>query len=107
MINCFLRNSNKDSFLNELDKVKDGFKKGELESLRIQLESFISYNRNNILPFKTQEEANWNHPIDFATAMKLFILKVRTIDTAAEMRDQINATKSLDKHYTGNTHFAM
>jgi hypothetical protein len=77
--------------MNELDKVRDSYERGDLESLRIQLESFISYNKDNILQFKIQEELNWNRPLDLATAMKLFILKVRTIDTEAEMRDQIIA----------------
>lgn len=77
--------------MNELEKVKVSYEKGELESLRMQLESFISYNKDNILRFKIQEEVNWSRPLDLATALKLFILKVRTIDTEAEMRDQINA----------------
>jgi hypothetical protein len=85
--------------MNELDKVKVSYEKGELESLRMQLESFISYNKDNILQFKTQEELNWNRPLDLATATKLFILKVRTIDTEAEMRDQINA---INMEFGGN-----
>jgi hypothetical protein len=86
--------------MNELEKVKVSYANGELESLRIQLEAFISSNKEKILQFKMQEEQTWKRPLDLATAMKLFILKVRTIDIEAEMQDQIKAiNKEFEMNY--------
>ena len=91
MIMFLVVNLIEDSYMNELDKVKISYSRGELESLRTQLESFISCNKDKILQFKAQEENTWDRPLDMATAIKLFLLKVRTIDTEAEMRDQMKA----------------
>ncbi|NLE02692.1 MAG: hypothetical protein GX640_22735 [Fibrobacter sp.] len=79
--------------MDEIEKVKVSYARGELEPLRQQLENFILTHRAQILQFKNEEEKNWAQELDLATAMKLFILKVRTIDIEAEMRDQIRAIK--------------
>ncbi len=84
--------------MTELERVKESYNNGELESLRMQLEKFISCNKNQILQFKLQEEQLWKCPLDIATAIKLFILKVRTIDIEAEMRDQL---KAIDMEFNG------
>lgn len=76
--------------MDELNKIKSSYANGELEPILKQLEAFINCNKEQILRFKIQEEKNWNRPIDLATATKLFILHVRSIDSRAEMLDQIN-----------------
>ncbi len=75
--------------MDELDKIKSSYSNGELEPILKQLEVFINCHKEQILRFKIQEENNWKRPIDMATAVKLFILHVRSIDSRAEMLDQI------------------
>lgn len=77
-------------FMDELNKIKISYAKGELSPILKQLENFISCNKEQILKFKIQEEKNWDRPLDLSTATKLFILHVRSIDSRAEMLDQIS-----------------
>jgi len=79
--------------MDEIEKVKVSYNRGELEPLRQQLENFIITHKEQIIAFKAEEEKNWEQALDLATAMKLFILKVRTIDIEAEMKDQIRTIK--------------
>jgi hypothetical protein len=90
--------------MEELEKVKLSYASGELDSLRQQLESFIISNKDRILQFKRQEERNWKCSLDLATALKLFILHVRSIDTQSEMSDQIKAiNKEMGSEFRGET----
>lgn len=75
--------------MDELDKIKSSYASGELEPILKQLEVFITCHREQILRFKVQEEMHWKKSLDLATAVKLFILHVRSIDSRAEMLDQI------------------
>lgn len=79
-----------DFHMDELDKVKLSYANGEFEPILKQLEVFIESNKEKILRFKKQEEHNWKRSLDLATATKLFILHVRSIDFNAEMQDQIH-----------------
>lgn len=95
--------------MTELERVKESYINGELDSLRIQLENFISCNKDQIMQFKLQEEKLWKCHLDIATAIKLFILKVRTIDTVAEMQDQmkeinLESDGTFDKETEQNSH---
>lgn len=79
--------------MNELDKIKESYSQGKLDSLKFQLQEFIRNNKNEIIRFKEQEEKLWEKKLDIETALKLFILHVRSINMQAEMRDQIKAIK--------------
>ncbi len=88
------------TFMDELDKIKSSYANGELEPILKQLEVFISCHKEQILSFKIQEESNWKRPLDLATAVKLFILHVRSIDYRAEMLDQIKEiSKTIGDEY--------
>jgi hypothetical protein len=88
------------TFMDELDKIKSSYANGELEPILKQLEVFISCHKEQILSFKIQEESNWKRPLDLATAVKLFILHVRSIDSRAEMLDQIKEiSKTIGDEY--------
>ncbi len=75
--------------MDELEKIKSSYAKGELAPILKQLEVFISCHKEQILSFKIQEESKWKRSLDLATTVKLFILHVRSIDSRAEMLDQI------------------
>lgn len=78
----------------ELDKIKESYLQGKLDSLKLQLQQFIQENKSEILRYKEQEEILWNKKLDIETALKLFILHVRSINMQEEMRDQLNDIKN-------------
>jgi hypothetical protein len=81
--------------MTELDEIKKGYESGYLDPIKSQLEKFIRKHKDDIIKFKQQEENLWKHSMDLAAAVKLFILKIRTIDMHAEMADQVKALETV------------
>ncbi|HLV30440.1 MAG TPA: hypothetical protein VKY57_02600 [Chitinispirillaceae bacterium] len=92
--------------MTELDKIKESYAQGHLDSLKYQLQQFIQNNKNEILRFKAQEEIHWEKELDVETALKLFILHVRSINMQAEMKDQLKAIKE-EGNYRSESHNSM
>jgi hypothetical protein len=80
--------------MTELGKIKASYEKGELDGLKSQLLNFVKTHKAELLRFKAREEELWQQPLDMATAVKLLLLHVRSIDVKAEMHDQIKAMKA-------------
>jgi hypothetical protein len=85
--------------MTELGKIKKSYESGELDSLKSQLVAFVQTQKAEILRFKEHEERLWQRPMDLATATKLLLLHVRSIDTTAEMHDQISEMRKARAGY--------
>jgi hypothetical protein len=75
--------------MREIDKIKEKHSAGELEDIRLQLENFLSQNRDAFWQFREREMKLWQKDINPFVCLKLFILEKKTINFRSEMLSQI------------------
>lgn len=77
--------------MNEVEQVRRQYEKGEFAGIQKDLETFIRRNRGEILRFKEQLRAGRRgRSVDDALAVKLYILKVRSINPRREIEEQLH-----------------
>ncbi len=76
--------------MNELDLIKQKYNRGELDSLKLQIQNFLRKNRDKIAVFQKQQSNIWKRTFSVEDAIKYFILHHKTIDMIAEMREQVH-----------------
>ncbi len=76
--------------MSELDEIKTQYERGELDFIKKDLQHFIIYHKTKILEYKKFLRSRYSdNEIQDDLAIKLFILKERSINPRAEITDQI------------------
>jgi len=74
--------------MSEIDEIRDDYEHGRLDSIKQDLERFILAHRARIQAYqKDQEEKGL--PMADDIAIRFYIIQQRTINPAAEIRDQL------------------
>ena len=74
--------------MSELDDIKANYDAGKLEGLRGDLERFLASHRDRILRFE-EEQAARGLSIPRDSAVKFYILRLRSINPRREIQDQL------------------
>jgi hypothetical protein len=80
--------------MTELEKIMEAFSPQKREAIKQQLGLYLQIHREEILSYRSREQAFWGKDIPLDSAVKMYILSQRTIDVQSEMRDQVTAMKT-------------
>lgn len=73
----------------ELQNIRRRYEAGELDDVRHDLDRFIAAHRELIRRFRAERQRIGNTTIDDELAVKLYIIKQRSINPKAEIEEQI------------------
>lgn len=76
--------------IEELEVMHD---EGNLEYIRSSLENFVFSHRNNIFGYKKILETVYSQEISLDCALRLYILKTRSVNFHMDLRDQLEEIK--------------
>ena len=74
--------------MNELTLIASRYDNGELDYLKDDLFRFLATNKKSIRAYQQQMSARTGKNIDDSTAVKIFLLKVRSVNPIRDMQDQ-------------------
>lgn len=75
--------------MSELDEIRRRYEAGELDGIREDLRRFIGAHREGIAAFQQQRARLGNAPVTDELALKLYIIKQRSINPEREIREQL------------------
>src|SRR5262245_49933004 len=75
--------------MSELDEIREDYDAGRLEDIRSDLSRFIVVHRLQIDAFRKEHEERGGKPLTDEVAIKLYIIRHRTINPAREIQDQL------------------
>ena len=75
--------------MSEIDEIRRKYESGQMEAIRADLERFIRAHRSEILRFRDANVAKKLPPLSDETAVKLFILRHRSINPRREIEEQL------------------
>ncbi|HYF00291.1 MAG TPA: hypothetical protein VEJ18_15320 [Planctomycetota bacterium] len=74
--------------MSELDEIRRKYESGQLDAMRDDLAQFIVAHRSRIAAFRADEEAR-GVPLDDETAVKLYLIHLRSINPRKEIQEQL------------------
>ncbi len=74
--------------MSELDEIREKYEAGRLERLRGDLERFLLAHRSEIAAYRAAERAR-GVELDDAAAVKLFLLRQRTVNPQGDILEQL------------------
>jgi hypothetical protein len=75
--------------MGELDEIRRRYEAGELDAIHEDLRRFIRVHRAAIETFQAQRSRLGNAPMPDELAMKLYVIKQRSINPEREIREQL------------------
>lgn len=75
--------------MGELEDIRRRYEAGELDAIREDLERFIRAHREQIVSFQQMRSRLGNTPLTDELALRLYVIKQRSINPQREIRDQI------------------
>ena len=75
--------------MSEMDEIRHRYEGGELEGIREDLARFIEAHRDLIAAFQKQRAHLGSTPVTDELALKLYIIKQRSINPEREIREQL------------------
>lgn len=75
--------------MSEVDEIRRRYEAGELDGIREDLMRFIEAHREAIASFQQQRAHLGNAPVTDELALKLYIIKQRSINPEREIREQL------------------
>lgn len=75
--------------MSEIDEIRQRYKAGALDSIREDLIGFIEAHRGKIRRFQQQRSRLSDAPVTDELALKLYIIKQRSINPEHEIKDQL------------------
>jgi hypothetical protein len=74
--------------MSELDEIREKYESGKLDSIKEDLERFLDAHRLEIAACRAEQELR-GVPVDLESAVKLFILRHRSINPARDISEQL------------------
>lgn len=74
--------------MSELDEIRRKYESGQLDEMREDLAKFLVAHRTRIAAFRADEEAR-GVPLDDETAVKLYLVHLRSINPRREIQEQL------------------
>ena len=74
--------------MSELDEIRRKYDSGQLDEIREDLAKFLVAHRTRIAAFRVDEEAR-GVPLDDETAVKLYLIHLRSINPRREIQEQL------------------
>jgi hypothetical protein len=75
--------------MSELDEIREKYESGKLDSIKEDLERFLVAHRGDIAACRAEQELR-GAPADDASAVKIFILRHRSINPARDISEQLD-----------------
>ena len=75
--------------MKETDTLQRRYDAGELDAIKEDLAQFIVVHRGEIGEFQKERERLGSHPVEDDVAVKLFILRQRTVNAKRDISDQL------------------
>jgi hypothetical protein len=75
--------------MSELEEIRERYESGRMEEIRSDLERFIRAHRDPILQFRDSNVARSMPPLTTELAIKLYILRHRSINPKREIQEQL------------------
>lgn len=76
--------------MSEIDEIRNRYESGQMEEIRSDLEGFIRAHRVQILRFRDENLAKSLPPLTDDVAIKLYILRQRSINPKREIQEQLH-----------------
>lgn len=86
--------------MNELEEIAQKYKSGQLDYLKEELLQFLRKHREKILLYKLELETKNKKPVTLETAVKFYLLKVRSINPKRDLQEQYQEMEK-EKWYIG------